>query len=124
MARSIVLVAKTTNTRKRKSTGGVDDGKPGAEANNNKRRRTLDTFFSPQVSIPSLAGKDADTPYEHVSLNAEQVRVLHMVVQEEKSVFFTGAAGMPIYEPASRSCYVLSLQLFAGNTRRSLKSCP
>lgn len=92
MARSTVLATKTTNTRKRKSTGGIDDGKSAADASN-KRRRTLDTFFSPLVTIPSIGGKDSGTPHEQVSLNAEQVRVLQMVVQEEKSVFFTGAAG-------------------------------
>ncbi|KAL1948347.1 hypothetical protein VTO73DRAFT_12422 [Trametes versicolor] len=92
MARSTVLATKTTNTRKRKSTGGIDDGKSAADASN-KRRRTLDTFFSPLVTIPSIGGKDSGIPHEQVSLNAEQVRVLQMVVQEEKSVFFTGAAG-------------------------------
>ncbi|KAI0819914.1 hypothetical protein BC628DRAFT_958152 [Trametes gibbosa] len=95
MARSTVLVAKTTNTRKRKSTGGIDDGKNTTESN--KRRKTLDTFFSPQIVIPSSSGNNVDASCEHVSLNAEQVRVLHMVVQEEKSVFFTGAAGMTIH---------------------------
>lgn len=92
MTRSTVLATKTTNTRKRKSTGGIDDGKGAADASN-KRRRTLDTFFSPLVTIPSIGGKESGIPHEQVSLNAEQVRVLQMVVQEEKSVFFTGAAG-------------------------------
>ena len=30
---------------------------------------------------------------EYVALNDEQIRVLKMVVEEEKSVFFTGSAG-------------------------------
>ncbi|KAI0672182.1 PIF1-like helicase-domain-containing protein [Trametes maxima] len=93
MARSTtVLATKTTNARKRKSTGGIDDGK-GASEGSNKRRRTLDTFFSPQVTIPFAGENDGNATCEHVSLNQEQVRVLQMVVQEEKNVFFTGAAG-------------------------------
>ncbi|OSD01012.1 hypothetical protein PYCCODRAFT_567775 [Trametes coccinea BRFM310] len=91
MARSTVLVTKTTNARKRKSTGGIDEGN--SNANNNKRRRTIDTFFSPQITLVSNPDNDGVTTCEQVSLNSEQVRVLHMVVQEEKSVFFTGAAG-------------------------------
>ncbi|KAI0652920.1 hypothetical protein C8Q70DRAFT_690236 [Cubamyces menziesii] len=91
MARSTVLTTKTINARKRKSTGGIDDSK-GVDASN-KRRRTIDTFFSPQVTIVTNQGDDAIPTCEHVSLNSEQVRVLQMVVQEEKNVFFTGAAG-------------------------------
>ncbi|KAJ2988567.1 hypothetical protein NUW54_g9077 [Trametes sanguinea] len=91
MTSSTALLTKTTNAKKRKSTGGIDDGK--SDANNNKRRRTIDTFFSPQVTLVSGPGNDGVTTCEQVSLNSEQVRVLHMVVQEEKSVFFTGAAG-------------------------------
>ena len=58
----------------------------------NKRRKTLDAFFSPQVTTRP-ASKDGKAPYEVVALNAEQIRVLDMVVKEGKNVFFTGAAG-------------------------------
>lgn len=86
-----MLTTTTTNTRKRKSTGGLDASRK-QDDSSNKRRKTLDAFFAPQVTIrsPEKEGKQA---IEAVSLNAEQRRVLQMVVQEGKSVFFTGPAG-------------------------------
>ncbi|KAI0772977.1 hypothetical protein BD413DRAFT_38621 [Trametes elegans] len=95
MAKAAVLTTKTTNTnaRKRKSNGAVDDGKAAALDPSNKRRKTLDTFFSPQVTVTTPGRNQEDARAENVPLNAEQVRVLQMVVQEEKNVFFTGAAG-------------------------------
>ena len=92
MARSLTLTTTSTNTKKRKSTGGLDtSGKSDAEPSN-KRRKTLDAFFAPQVS--SLSSTKAEKgPTERVALNEEQIRVLQMVVEEGKSVFFTGAAG-------------------------------
>ncbi|KAI8989021.1 hypothetical protein BD414DRAFT_322911 [Trametes punicea] len=92
MTRSAVLTMKTTNARKRKSTGGINDGKATGDSTN-KRRRTIDTFFSPQVTLVSKTAHELTASCEHVTLNAEQVQVLRMVVHEEKSVFFTGAAG-------------------------------
>ena len=68
-------------------------------------RKTLDTFFSPQV--PASVTPDEETgKIEHVALNKEQIRVLEMVVQEEKNVFFTGSAGMLIipYGPSGGPC--------------------
>ena len=95
MARSAVLSTTTTNTRKRKSTGGLDAAKDGADASN-KRRKTLDAFFSPQVTTTlPLKDKNDKGPRETVNLNEEQARVLQMVVNEGKNVFFTGAAGEP-----------------------------
>ena len=96
MAKSAVLSTRTTttNAKKRKSTGGLDaSGKDGAEGN--KRRRTLDTFFSPQVTarVPEKNDTTKGTK-ELVTLNEEQIRVLQMVVDEGKNVFFTGAAGV------------------------------
>ncbi|RDX52448.1 hypothetical protein OH76DRAFT_158218 [Lentinus brumalis] len=95
MAKSSALSTRptTTNTKKRKSTGGLDaSGKEGAESN--KRRRTLDSFFSPQVTARTSADNEKTTgTREVVALNEEQVRVLQMVVDEGKNVFFTGAAG-------------------------------
>ncbi|KAI0366566.1 hypothetical protein BV20DRAFT_644001 [Pilatotrama ljubarskyi] len=98
MARSTVLATKTTNSKKRKSTGGID-GQGSSDSASNKRRRTLDTFFSPQVTIRTNRGDGGDAQCEHVSLNAEQIRVLQMVVQEEKNVFFTGAAVVELDSP-------------------------
>lgn len=92
MAKSAVPTTTTTN-KKRKSTGGLDSSKNGADASN-KRRKTLDAFFSPQVNH-SVATKDKDGKglRETISLNEEQSRVLQMAVNEGKNVFFTGAAG-------------------------------
>ena len=62
-----------------------------------KRRKTLDAFFAPQLTVTSVssAGKQGvnQVRRENVILNDEQVQVLKMVVDEGKSVFFTGAAG-------------------------------
>lgn len=59
---------------------------------NKKPRATLDTFFSPQVPLAKKSTDDPAGP-SHVALNPEQTRVLRMVIDEGKSVFFTGAAG-------------------------------
>ena len=94
MARSAVLTTTTTNTKKRKSTGGLDA--PGKQDDSsNKRRKTLDSFFTPQVTIASPNKQDKGS-YEVLALNTEQRRVLQMVVHEGKNVFFTGAAGASI----------------------------
>ncbi|TBU57937.1 PIF1-like helicase-domain-containing protein [Dichomitus squalens] len=91
MTRSAVLSTTTTNPRKRKSTG--DLGVSGKQDDaSNKRRRTLDSFFTPQVSISSPTKQEKGS-CEVVALNTEQRRVLQMVVDEGKNVFFTGAAG-------------------------------
>ncbi|KAH8102093.1 PIF1-like helicase-domain-containing protein [Cristinia sonorae] len=89
MARAQTSLSSTTATKKRKSTGDIDEGR----AKQAKQpRRTLDTFFARQV--PVSAAPDEETgKIEHVSLNDEQMRVLQMVVDEEKNVFFTGSAG-------------------------------
>ncbi|KAI1792662.1 PIF1-like helicase-domain-containing protein [Ganoderma leucocontextum] len=91
MPRSTVLSTTTTNTRKRKSTGGLDAaGKQ--DDSSNKRRKTLDAFFAPQVTMKSPT-KEGKVSMEVVALNTEQRRVLQMVVDEGKNVFFTGPAG-------------------------------
>ncbi|TBU30429.1 hypothetical protein BD311DRAFT_226934 [Dichomitus squalens] len=91
MTRSAVLGTTTTNTRKRKSTGNLGASGKQDDASN-KRRRTLDSFFTPQVSISSPTKQEKGS-CEIVALNTEQRRVLQMVVDEGKNVFFTGAAG-------------------------------
>ncbi|KAM5546120.1 hypothetical protein V8D89_000246 [Ganoderma adspersum] len=91
MALSAVLSTTTTNTKKRKSTGGLDV--PGKQDDSsNKRRKTLDAFFAPQVTVKPHT-KESKGFTEVVALNAEQRRVLQMVVDEGKNVFFTGPAG-------------------------------
>ncbi|THH29339.1 hypothetical protein EUX98_g4847 [Antrodiella citrinella] len=89
MARSQTSATSITITKKRKSTGDIDEGRPKQAK---QPRKTLDTFFAPQ--LPVSATPDEETgKIEHVSLNEEQIRVLKMVVDEEKNVFFTGSAG-------------------------------
>lgn len=89
MTRTQGSSSSITITKKRKSTGDIDEGRAKAPK---QPRRTLETFFSPQV--PASSTPDEVTgKIEHVSLNDEQIRVLKMVVQEEKNVFFTGSAG-------------------------------
>lgn len=76
----------TTTTRKRKSTGVLE------EKTAKQPRKTLDAFFSPQVLATSVS-EDETATREHVALNAEQIKVLRMVIEEGKNVFFTGSAG-------------------------------
>ena len=91
MARSAVLTTTSTNSKKRKSTGGLDALGKSDEAGN-KRRKTLEAYFAPQVT-PVSSTKSEKGSVDRVALNAEQIRVLQMVVDEGKNVFFTGAAG-------------------------------
>lgn len=80
-------------TKKRKSTGGIEDAK---SRPTKQPRKTLDSFFSTEVlASPKPTGKGSNSVVqEYVALNEEQIKVLKMVVEEEKSVFFTGSAGM------------------------------
>ena len=79
-------------SKKRKSTGGIEDSKPRPTK---QPRKTLDSFFSTEVlASPKPSGNNKENVVqEYVALNDEQIRVLKMVVEEEKSVFFTGSAG-------------------------------
>ncbi|KAH9931540.1 PIF1-like helicase-domain-containing protein [Fomitopsis serialis] len=93
MARkSTASSASTTTARKRKSTGDIPND---ASTKDVKRpRTTLDSFFSPQVPVSSSSKGDPDAgARDSVALNDEQRKVLRMVVDEGKNVFFTGAAG-------------------------------
>ncbi|KAJ3554091.1 hypothetical protein NM688_g3284 [Phlebia brevispora] len=89
MAKNQTVAGTLSTTKKRKSTGGIDEGKTKPAK---QPRRTLDTFFTPQATASNLQ-LDGTIVQENVTLNEEQVKVLRMVVDEEKSVFFTGAAG-------------------------------
>jgi hypothetical protein len=72
--------------KKRKSASSQNYSKPGAVK---VPRKTLDSFFAPRVSISSGNRKRTEV----VTLNDEQRKVLSMVVEEGKNVFFTGSAG-------------------------------
>ncbi|KAF7313381.1 ATP-dependent DNA helicase PIF1 [Mycena chlorophos] len=73
--------------KKRKSEGDAAASKRPAK----QPRRTLDSFFSPQVLAPASSAQDDDR--RMVSLNFEQTAILRQVVNEGKNVFFTGSAG-------------------------------
>lgn len=107
----MALTGTSTTTRKRKSTGTLEETKEKAAK---QPRRTLDAFFSPQVLATGVP-QDEKATREHVALNVEQIRVLKMVVEEEKNVFFTGSAGE---FPLSLSCRLVD-QASAG-TGKSL----
>lgn len=98
--------ASTTVTRKRKSTGTLDETKGKAAK---QPRKTLDAFFSPQVLATTIQ-HDEKATREHVALNVEQVKVLKMAVEEEKNVFFTGSAG--------KQAFRLSLEMPMSTRRR------
>ncbi|KAF7331703.1 ATP-dependent DNA helicase PIF1 [Mycena kentingensis (nom. inval.)] len=72
-------------TKKRKSEADVS-ARPAKQP-----RRTLDSFFAPQVLAPASSVNDDDRRI--VSLNFEQAAILKQVVSEGKNVFFTGSAG-------------------------------
>ncbi|CAK5262448.1 unnamed protein product, partial [Mycena citricolor] len=73
--------------KKRKS----DSGLPSTSKNPPKKpRQTLDSFFAPRVLAPASAHADDRRP---VALNSEQAAILRQVVDEGRSVFFTGSAG-------------------------------
>lgn len=83
----------TKQGTKRKS----QDAFPGAR-NAKQPKLTIDTFFSPKVSVRLGCGLDGATgdakeKVLDVVLSDEQVRVMKMVVDEGKNVFFTGSAG-------------------------------
>jgi ATP-dependent DNA helicase PIF1 len=78
---------------KRKSQGAPSDARSAKQP-----RTTIDTFFAPKVSVRLRSGLDgvagdAEEKVLDVVLSEEQVRVMKMVVEEGKNIFFTGSAG-------------------------------
>ena len=85
----------TKQSVKRKSQGALPDARSAKQP-----RLTIDTFFSPKVSVRLGSGLDGvaggtKEKVHDVVLSEEQMRVLRMVVEEGKNVFFTGSAGTP-----------------------------
>jgi hypothetical protein len=83
----------TKQGTKRKS-----QGPPPGSRNAKQPKSTLDAFFSPKVSVRLGCGLDGITgdakeKVLDVVLSDEQVRVMKMVVDEGKNIFFTGSAG-------------------------------
>ena len=76
--------SKPSSSRKRKSDGN-DSDRP------TKQSKKIDNYFSQLFPVSSNSKQSESQP---VPLNDEQKRVLEMVVDEGRNVFFTGAAGM------------------------------
>lgn len=92
-ALSPMYKSKTKQGTKRKS----QDDLPGARSTKHPKS-TLDAFFSPKVSVRVGSGLngvtgDVEDKVLDVVLSEEQVRVMRMVVDEGKNIFFTGSAG-------------------------------
>jgi len=75
--------SKPSSSRKRKSDE-IDSDRP------TKQPKKIDNYFSQLYPVSSNSKESESQP---VPLNDEQKRVLEMVVDEGKNVFFTGAAG-------------------------------
>lgn len=94
------------NVTKRKARNSVGDSKTNGPVK--LQRTTLDAFFAPRQTLPGpvlderSAAKEPPTKTSpengltgrrNVGLSAEQERVLRMVVDDERNMFFTGSAG-------------------------------
>lgn len=76
-----------SSSLKRKASKALEAGPSGK-----KLKSTIESFFSPNVPLPKKSSDNPTAP-SHAALNPDQTRVLRMVIDEGKSVFFTGAAG-------------------------------
>lgn len=74
---------KSSSSKKRKLQVGGSD-RP------TKQSKKITSYFQPLYRVPSGLKEDESEP---VPLNGEQRKVLEMVVDEGKNIFFTGAAG-------------------------------
>ncbi|KAI6037874.1 hypothetical protein EDC04DRAFT_2570648 [Pisolithus marmoratus] len=73
-----------TNVRKRKTADDLDTLNPAKQSK-------IQSFFAPRVSLSATCGTDQTMSV--AELSHEQNKVLQMVVEERKNVFFTGSAG-------------------------------
>lgn len=55
---------------------------------------TLNQFFPSVVQVTTKSAQGEPSTVARVPLSPEQTHVLHMVTEECKNIFFTGAAGM------------------------------
>lgn len=94
------------NVAKRKARNSIGDSK--ATGPVKVQRTTLDAFFAPRQTVSGPAPDENTAAKEpltkslsekksaggrNVGLSAEQERVLRMVVDDERNIFFTGSAG-------------------------------
>ena len=75
--------SKPSSSKKRKSDA-TDSARPA------KQSKKIHNYFSPLYPVSSNPKESESRP---MPLNDEQRRVMEMVVDEGKNVFFTGAAG-------------------------------
>lgn len=124
--------ASTPSSSKKRKSDGSDSERPA------KQSRKISSYFSQLYPVSSNSKESESQP---VPLNDEQKRVLEMVVDEGKNVFFTGAAGMwfvhvhnlpftsrslspisclfVVQEPENRCCSELLSRLSRRNTQRN-----
>lgn len=76
--------ASTPSSSKKRKSDGSDSERP------TKQSKKIDSYFSQLYPVSSNSKESESQP---MPLNDEQKRVLEMVVNEGKNVFFTGAAG-------------------------------
>lgn len=92
---------------KRKAQNSLGD--PKANGSVKLQRTTLDAFFAPRQPVSSIESGEKTTAKDpltkgpkdqgtsgrrgDVGLSAEQAKVLRMVVDDERNIFFTGSAG-------------------------------
>jgi hypothetical protein len=99
---------------KRKSLGALPDARSAKQS-----KLTIDSFFSRKVSVRLGSGldgvaADAEEKVLDVVLSDEQVKVMRMVVDEGRNVFFTGSAGTSSFPIFFFTCVLpfLSYSLF------------
>ena len=105
----------TKQGTKRKSLGALPDARSAKQS-----KLTIDSFFSRKVSVRLGSGldgvaTDGEEKVLDVVLSDEQVKVMRMVVEEGKNVFFTGSAGTPsvffsLLVPFFLHCFFISCQ--------------
>ncbi|KAG8215125.1 hypothetical protein J3R82DRAFT_8587 [Butyriboletus roseoflavus] len=78
---------KQPNAKKRKSSDRDDAD----SLSNPSKQPKINAFFTPRVSLSATCGTDITTSV--AKLSEEQRSVLQFVVEQGKSVFFTGSAG-------------------------------
>lgn len=103
-----VMPGTQPRVTKRKARNNLGD--PRANGSFKLQRTTLDAFFAPRETVsgnPARKEENAttneslsktvtaqkSTARSDVGLSAEQEKVLRMVVDDERNVFFTGSAG-------------------------------
>ena len=91
MATKQPLKPASGNAKKRKSSDRNDAEDNDKPPGHQPKQPKINAFFTPRVSLSTTCGTDKTTSV--AKLSEEQCGVLQHVVEEGKSVFFTGSAG-------------------------------